>query len=164
MFDLAQKRIVWIPITWRGLVQKDEDALAEATDFQIEVKAEILDEDAIRETFSPAPTDDMDEEARKVAEKSAQLTNVEKFRRVVSGWRGVKNGVQDLAFTDENIALMLKLPNFQLGFETSYLMAWAGRIALAEKNSGSSSDSGQQGAGEQGAKKTTPRSRKKQNS
>jgi hypothetical protein len=75
MFDLAEKRLVWIPIVWKGLVQKDPKALAEPVEFQIEVLTEIVGNERLQEIFGGnIEDDDTDEEkARKL--HGQQMTN-----------------------------------------------------------------------------------------
>jgi hypothetical protein len=160
MFDLAEKRLVWIPIVWKGLVQKDPKALAEPVEFQIEVLTEIVGNERLQEIFGGnIEDDDTDEEkARKL--HGQQMTNLARFKALVSDWRHVRSGGQEVSFEDQYIDMLLKKPNFALGFDTSYLRAYSGQIELAEKNSDDSSGSGQPGEARQTSARKTKSARK----
>jgi hypothetical protein len=163
MFDLADKALVWIPISWPGLKQADPDAVAEPTTFEIQVLAEILDKDEMRAVFGADEEEAPEDETMDQAYERQRSKELKAFMRVVSDWRGFKIAGQPAEFNEANARRLIALPNFGTGFNTSYLTAWAGRIELATKNSESSSDSGQPDAGGQ-KKPKTPRSQKKLNS
>ena len=161
MFDLAAKRLVWIPIVWKGLVQRSPDALAEPTEFEIQVLAELLTREEMQAIFGGEVSDEDSPEERDRKEAGAKLTSLDRFKKLVSDWRNIKMGGTDAAFTDENIGKLITLPNFALGFDTSYLTAWSGQIALAEKNSADSSGSGPPGEARGSRKTKTGNGRKR---
>lgn len=163
MFDLAEKRLVWIPIVWKGLRQPSPDALAEPCEFEIQVLVEIVEREQIQEFFGGAIEDDDPPEVRERKERGNKLTEVQRFRALVSDWRNLRLGGEPAEFNDQNIAALLRRPNFALGFDTSYLRAWGGQIELAEKNSEDSSASGQAGEGNRTARRKS-KSGKKRNS
>src|SRR3954451_19224707 len=119
MFDLAEERLAWIPIKWRGLKQANPDALAEPTEFQIEVLANILDQDELQEVFPVDYGEEATEEQKARFEAASTLSKVEQVQRLVRDWRGVMLKGEPIPFTPENIAKILKLPNFSHGFELS---------------------------------------------
>lgn len=164
MFDLAEKRLAWIPIKWNGL-RPGPDGVAEPCDFEIQVLAEILDADDLLATFG-TPSDDHDEKQKALVEQAQKLTNLERFKRVVSDWRNIIIHGKPAEFTDENIEKLLAKAMFGVGFDTSYLKAWSGHPELALKNSEGSSSSGQPGAGgpKQRRKTAARKSRRKPNS
>jgi hypothetical protein len=158
MFDLAEKRLVWIPVTWRGLKQTSPDALAEPTEFSIEVLAELLDRERMQEVFGGDEESAVDEAERERIRKGQQMTGFERFKVIVQDWRNIKQ-----PFEDENIRKLLALPNFGAGFDMSYLKAWSGQIELATKNFESSRGSGPP-RGANGSGKTKSGSAKRQTS
>lgn len=128
MFDLAEKRLVWIPVKWNGVkAGTDPDAIAENVVHEIQAQVELVDSD----------------ELKKILGEESKLENLERFKRLVHNWRGVKMGKADAPMTDENIQIMLRVPMFPVGFETSYLKAWGGLLEERTKNSNASSDAGQ---------------------
>lgn len=135
MFDLADKRLVWIPVRWKG-VKANGDGMAANTTHEIECQVELVDRERMDEIFGTAA-------------KPSTLSELEKFKAVVHDWRKVKAGKVSAPMTDENITAMLRVPMFAAGFDHSYLDAWTGQIEEREKNSDDSSDAGQAGeAGE----------------
>ena len=126
MFDLAAKRLVWIPVNWKGVQAKKPDELAEPVTHEIEVQVEIVDNDRLREILGEQST----------------LNDIEKFSALVSDWRGVKAGQRSVSMTPENIEKILAVPMFSTGFETCYLAAWSGRIEARMGNSNASSSDG----------------------
>lgn len=127
MFDLSEKRLVWIPLRWNGL-KANGDGLAENTEFEIEALVELVDHERLRELF-PADT-------------GSELSDAEKFTALVSDWRGVRDGNNPVPFTEANVARLLLVPMFGSGFESSYIKAWTGQVEIREKNSPASSDGG----------------------
>lgn len=146
MFDLAKERLAWIPIVWTGLKQSSPDALAEPCENRIELLAVILPNDQMTKIFSEGFDDDPPEDETP-SEKDARVmaANMAKFKAVARDWRGVVANGEPIKMTDENIRAIFNVGTFPMGFETSYLKAWAGQIELAEKNSAASSGSGQKG-------------------
>lgn len=124
MFDLADARLAWIPIRWRG-VKQNGDGTAENCEFEIECQVELVDTSRMREIFTPA-------------EGEPELSEAEKFRALVRDWRKVGLKGSSAPMTDENIEAILKVPMFAAGFEKSYMDAWTGSLETREKNSDSS--------------------------
>lgn len=140
MFDLAEKRTVWIPVRWNGVRASEADALAENVTHEIECNVELLDKDRLRDVFYPErPDDDDPSEAEKLDR------DLEKFLAVVSDWRKVANGGASAPFSPENARRLLGVPMFATGFEESYIAAWSGQLELREKNSEGSSATGAAG-------------------
>lgn len=128
-FDLAEKRLAWIPIRWGGIQPGEGEGLATNTIHEIECQVELVTFARMREIFTP-------EEGQPV------LSDVEKFKAVVQDWRKVKMGSVSAPMVDENIDKLLQVPMFPAGFEKSYLDAWTGQLEEREKNSESSSSDG----------------------
>jgi hypothetical protein len=141
MFDLADKRLVWIPVKWPGVKANDE-GIAEPHTHQIECQVELVDQERLNEIFHRK--DEAEGEDEPEAREAAEIV---KFRGLVHDWRGVKLGTQSAPMTDENIALILKVPMFATGFENSYIDAWTGQLEAREKNSNASSGAGALGGG-----------------
>lgn len=129
MFDIAQRILVWVPIKWPGVKQTGNE-LAEPTTHEIEAQVELVDAARLKEIFGGDGID-------------SQLTELEKFRALVSDWRGVVASGASAPMTDENIKALLRVPMFAAGFERSYIDAWTGQLELREKNSSDSSGAGQ---------------------
>jgi hypothetical protein len=135
MFDLADKRLVWIPIKWPGVKPgANEGDVAQNTTHQIECQVELVDADRLKELFPKG------ENLGATSEKVFDA-----FKALVHDWRGVKIGTTSAPMTDENIRKILRVPMFASGFEGSYVDAWTGQLEEREKNSGDSSADGQAG-------------------
>jgi hypothetical protein len=134
MFDIAEKRLAWIPVTWKGVQSKGEEP-AEQVEHSVEVQAEIVDKETLRKYF---PGEDGEE-------SEVPTTEVERFKRLVHGWRGIVNQGRALEFTDANIARLVAVPMFGQAFEIAYIKAWAGQSEIREKNSEGSSATGPAG-------------------
>lgn len=128
MFDLAAARLAWVPIRWPGVKEGDE-GVAENCEFEIECQVELVDTERLKEIFTPT-------------EDQAQLSDLDKFKALVRDWRKVAMSGQSAPMTDENIALILRVPMFARGFEESYMDAWRGALETREKNSESSPEPG----------------------
>lgn len=136
MFDLSEKRLCWIPVTWPGLKPNGDD-LAEPVENEIECLVELVDRDGLRAVF-PQGED---------AENAKTLSEVEKFMALVHDWRKVRDGENPVPFNKKNVERILAVPMFGSGFETSYIKAWAGQLEYREKNSSASPAGGQTGEG-----------------
>jgi hypothetical protein len=124
-YDIAEKRLVWIPVRWPGVQAPDGNgALAENVTHEIECQVELVDEEEVKAVFG------------------GDLSDLEKFKRVVHDWRGVRMDRTSAPMTDGNISRILAVPMFKKGLEVSYLEAWSGQLRTREKNSESSSDDG----------------------
>lgn len=135
MFDLAQKRLVWIPVSWPGVKPgADEGAVAENTTHVIECQVELVDAGELAKLFP---------KGERFEATSPKV--FEAFKALVHNWRGVNLGTKSAPMTDEHIQAMLRVPMFAGGFESSYVDAWTGQIETREKNSGDSSDAGPAG-------------------
>jgi hypothetical protein len=161
MFDLSARSLVWIPVKWKGLRQANPDEVAEETQFEIEVLADLLPTNELAEVFVRDLDETATDEQREASARAAKLTELDRFKRLVTDWRRVKVGSRDAEFNDANIKALLSKPMFPMGFEFSYLNALAGRVEQAEKNSEGSSASGQPVAGGQSR---TPGKRKRRGS
>lgn len=133
MFDLADKRLVWIPVRWPGVIPGKKDGEpAQSTTHEIECQCELVDRDRLSEIFTPTP-------------EQTKMSEAERFLCLVHDWRGVKMGKTSAPMTAENVALMLKVPMFADGFNKSYMAAWTGQLELREKNFNDSSADGAAG-------------------
>lgn len=139
MFDLADARLVWVPIRWKGV--REVKGKAENCEHEIECQVELVDTERMKEIFTPS-------------EDQAQLSEIEKFKALTRDWRGVKMKGQSAPMTDENIALILRMPMFTAGFERSYLDAWTGALETREKNSEGSPAPGRAAKASAAGKKT----------
>lgn len=161
MFDLAEERLAWIPVTWPGLKQSSPDAVAEPCEHRIEMLAVILSADKFRAVFADTGEGIPDDETPEQMTERINANNLTKVKSLIRGWRNIVMKGQPAEFTDDNIVKLCNLPNFSSGFDTSYMQAWMGRIELAEKNSADSSASGQPDAGEGNTKKPTSSRRRR---
>ncbi len=142
MFDLSAKPVVWIPIYWPGLVPGDgEGEVAKMVEHRIDVQVEILDRDELETNFVFRANDDGhlidDNDKVRTDAEGKPLTppsDYDAFKRVARDWRRVQNAGTSVPFTDDNIRLILKLPNFPTAFGAAYLKAVAGKVEIREKN------------------------------
>lgn len=132
MFDLADKRLVWIPIKWPGVKPGEKDGdVAQNTVHEIECQVELVDAARLKELFPKGQN--LDATSDKVFKA---------FKALVHDWRKVKIGTKSAPMTDEHIRAILRVPMFASGFEGSYVDAWTGQLEEREKNSEGSSDDG----------------------
>jgi len=129
MFDLLDRPLVWIPVKFRGLKQEDESGLAVSVEYEVEVQVEIVDRDEFRRLFQPE-------------EGTPKLDEMAIATRVVHGWRKVRAGGRPLDFNSDNLAKMLRVPNFALALELAYLEAFQGKAKVREGNSEGSQPGG----------------------
>lgn len=153
MFDFADKAKIWIPVRWRGLKAGEGD-VAEEVENEIEVLVEIVDRDKL--PWNDVSLAEGINEAEGEEKESLLLEReMMVFKAVSHAWRGVNDKGVPVPFTDDNIKRMLRLPMFGAGFETSYSLAWAGRVEHREKNSESSPDGGRAEGADRSKKPTT---------
>lgn len=137
MFDLLDRPLVWIPVKWPGLIQKEESAVAEAVEHEVEIQVEILDRDEMeswgeRGSKGPVIPEGTAPEAAKALQAADGLAI---FKEVAKAWRKIGAGGKSLAFNDENIAKLLRVQGFGAAFGQAYVDAWNGRIATRSGNS-----------------------------
>ena len=140
MFDLADKRMVWIPVRWPGVAAPDAEGVAQNVEHEIECFVELLDKDRLKEVFYPERDEDDDPDEAEKLER-----DLGKFMAVVTDWRKVKSGGASAPFNKDNARKILKVPMFASGFEESYIAAWSGQLEIREKNSDGSSATGSAG-------------------
>lgn len=131
-FDLSAARIAWIPVQWPGIAQEG-DALAKPIQHEIECLVEFLD----RDELEALGLLNMDGTTATRLER-----NLEVFKRLTRDWRKVQDNGVAIPMKDENIARMLGVPMFEIGFCMSYLRAWAGAPEVREKNFDASEETG----------------------
>ncbi len=144
MFDIAAKRLAWIPVRWPGVTTEGDD-IALNTEFEIECQVEIVSTDRLREIFG--------QPKGKGQPKREPMDEAAAFRALCLNWRGVEDNGVSVPMTDESVARMLTVPMFSVGFAQCYQDAWAGQLETRAKNSAASSADGLEGeaAGEASA-------------
>lgn len=138
MFDLADKRLAWIKVRFPGF-RSNGDAPGEVVEHEIELQVDLVDRDEFGRLFLRP------DEAEKPEEAKAYdaLTELDRFKSVVSNWRGVAMNGASVSFTDDHIKRLLNVPNFGDGFNTAYLLAWQGKADTRTGNSNGSLANGQ---------------------
>lgn len=142
MFDLLDRPLVWIPVTWPALLQPENASdLAQPGEHTVELRVELVDSEEVIKLF-PAMFPSRDEAAALAADEDPQSWAFKAFKKVVKEWRGLSSGGKaSPPMSDKNIRLILKAPLFIAGFASAYLKAMGGRTEVREKNSvGSLSD------------------------
>lgn len=127
-FDLLDAPLLWIPVIWPGLIQREEGAVAEVTEHRVEVQVEILDREAFGKWLVEIGRDAEDGSV----DAAAELANV---KAVVRNWRKVRAGKSVFAFNDDNLSKLINVPNFVTAFGAAYMNAWRGRAETREGNS-----------------------------
>jgi len=147
MFDLLDRPLVWIPVTWPALLLPENEAdLATQGEYTIEVRVELVDaEDAIK--LFPSLFEERDEKAALEADKSPEVWAFKAFKRVVKDWRKVSAHGKAVPLNDKNIRLLLRAPMFISGFAKAYMLALGGRTETREKNSDGSPNDGRADTG-----------------
>jgi hypothetical protein len=142
MFDLLDRPLVWIPVTWPALLSgENENDLAQPGEHTVELRVELVDAEEAIALFPPL-FPQRDQEAAAKADDNPQLWAFKTFKRVVKEWRKISaGGKASPPMNDKNIRLLLKAPMFIAGFASAYMTALGGRAEVREKNSvGSPSD------------------------
>jgi hypothetical protein len=143
MFDISAKRLAWIDVEFAGFVSTDGEP-GKPTTHKIGLQIDLIDRDEFLQLFV-----EPDAEAEPEKHKAfAALTEMDRFKRVVTDWRGVASNGVAVSFEDEHIGKLLKVPNFGDGFNLSYLLAWKGREKERSGNSAGSAASGPGSAAE----------------
>lgn len=132
-FDLLDRPLVWIPVTWPGLAPSDvEGEVAKVVEHRVDIQVEILPRDELERMFYPKgdaePVDDFDA-----------------FKRIAQGWRKLVAHGRPVEFTDDNIRLLLNVSGFPTALQTHYLKACAGKVETREGNSDASPSDGRAG-------------------
>jgi len=149
-FDLTAKRMVWIEVKFMGM-RSVGDQVAEPVEHKVRLHVELVDIPEFQRLFS-APVD-RDGNPNPNAEPPAtperikewtEMRDVDRAQALVTDWRGVKAGGQTVPFSAENLAKLMRVPNFsQAFFRSAYPMAYS---ALKETRQGNSEGSPAAGA------------------
>lgn len=150
MFDLSDRPLVWIPITWKVLrpperkaKDKGDEGVAVEVDVTIDVNIEILDREELTKLFGDDIGMEREEGEHRLGDDpedgdtpalTRRQLETARFMRVVKGWRKFNNQGAPVPFSDENATKLLAVPGFISAFETSYLAACAGRADIRRKN------------------------------
>jgi hypothetical protein len=121
-FDLLDRPLVWVPVRWPGLKPGPDDAIGVPVEHEIEALVELLDIEEIQ-----ASVDDQ-----------SLVTNADKAKAFLRGWRKVVAKGVPVPFDDANLAKMFAVPGFRQGLETAYLRALVGKVETREGNSAGS--------------------------
>ncbi len=149
MFDLTDRPLHWIPVKWPGLAQDaDESLTSQPVEHEIELRVELLDKEEAKDFF-PAVFDLAD---RPIPEEA------DVFKRVVKAWRKVASAGRPVPMTDENIAVLLRVPMFGAAFTGAYISALGGQVEVREKNLKGSPSSGRAADPEQATKTASQKS------
>lgn len=138
VFDLLDRPLLWIPVTWPGL-KRGKDGFAEEVEHEIECEVELLDD---KEEFLVMFGLKVVAEGE---EPPPPVDEFEAFKRLVKNWRRIAIGGVPLEFSDDNIRRVLRLPSFAVGLQAAYMNALAGKVRTREKNSEGSRGNGRAG-------------------
>jgi hypothetical protein len=133
-FDLLNRPLVFIPVTWAGLGEAGDGAAVEI-EHSIDVQIELLDRDEFQ-AWLERSGEDVENPVERAAHELAT------FREVAKGWRKIKANGRTPEFNDENVARLLRFPGFVSAFGAAYLKAWRGKVEVREGNSGGSPANG----------------------
>jgi hypothetical protein len=157
MFDLTARRLVWLPVTFKGM-QSVGDALAEPVDHTIELQVDLVDLDEFGRLFvsplddegNPRPDAVPPATPDRVKEWN-EINDVYRAKAIVTDWRKVKSNGSTLPFSTDALEKLMKVPNFNTAlFMNAYPTAYAGmkdtRLGNSEGSpvNGPGSDDGQQ--------------------
>lgn len=118
-FDLAAKRLAWLPVKWKGFASSGDEP-GQVVEHEIEVQVELVEREEFARLFvQPDPEAEPDKAAQ-----FNRLTDLERFNTVASNWRKVVAGTTSIPFNPENVAKLMGVPNFPLAFFQSYANAW----------------------------------------
>jgi len=129
-FDLLDAPLVYIPVKFPGLAVGDGGE-AVAIEHEVEIQIELLDRDELVDWMQKANTS----ATANVTEQRKSGEEIEVFKRVAKGWRGIVVNGKVAPFTDKNLDALLRKPSFVERFATAYLEAWNGKVATREGNS-----------------------------
>lgn len=129
MFDIASGRLAWVPVKWKTL-RSAGDEPAQYVEHEVELKFDLLDRDEFK-SLGKAPEDG-----------SEPPSEIEQFKKLVKGWRGIVSNGSPVPFEDQYITRLLQEPGFSDGLNEAYFSAWAAVLELRTKNSDGSGESG----------------------
>lgn len=147
MFDLAEKRLVWIPVTWPGLAS-DGDKLAEPVEHKAEFQVELVDLDRFQFLFLNPVAEDggklpwANDEAFD-AWKSGKVTDRFRAAELTADWRGIARGGVKVPYSAEAMSVLMGKPNFPAAYFAAYMLAYN---AIKETRAGNSEGSPETGS------------------
>lgn len=135
MFDLLDRPLVWIPVTWPALLAPEQESdLAQPGEYTVELRVELIDSDEAVKLFPPM-FPGRDAAAAEAADATPEIWSFKAFKRLVKDWRKISSqGRASPPLNDKNIKLLLKAPMFIAAFATAYIGALSGRVQVREKN------------------------------
>jgi hypothetical protein len=149
MFDLAEKRLAWIPVKWPGFASAGDD-VGRPVEHEVELRVELPDLDRFATLFmDPVAEDGTKLPNRTDADfdewKAGKVDDDRRADELVVDWRKVMNAGTPVPFTPEAMRKLLRVPNFSRSFFESYAAAYAGREKLRAGNSEGSLETGPSG-------------------
>lgn len=157
MFDLLDRPLHWIAVSWPALVSKNAAKLAEPGEHEVELRVELIDREEAIWRF-PAFFDLgtlQDERRAEIEKRGPPPDSFDTFKRVASDWRKIQSNGQKVEMNDDNIRLLLAAPMFEAAFAVAYISALGGRAMVREGNS-AASPSGGRGAKKRAATNSSP--------
>jgi hypothetical protein len=147
MFDLADKRLAWMPVKWPGFVSRGDEP-GEVVDYEAVFQVELVDIDRFQFLFMNPINDDGEKHAWATDEafeawKKGEVDDKFRGRELVNNWRGIASGGTSVAYTPDNMNRLMGKPNFAVAFFTEYTKAYR---AIKETRSGNSDASPETGS------------------
>jgi hypothetical protein len=143
MFDLADRRLVWIPVLWDILKPSETDGeVSVSHGVSIEIEVDIKDRDELVEIASEmlglgSSAKDEDElkdlNTVEIAARGREL-ETQQFLKLVSNWRKFYLSGKPVEFTPENVKKLLAVPGFLAAFQTAYFKACSGKVETRKGN------------------------------
>jgi hypothetical protein len=137
MFDLSDKRDIWLPVAWNVLVS-DGNSDAKPIEFNIRLRANLIDVPDWIVEFEPVREDPTSKNGFDAVSRLFHLT--------VSDWTGINDKGAPVAFSTENATRLLAKPGFSVAFFRAYNLAVSGIVETRSGNSDAAPASGPQGA------------------
>jgi hypothetical protein len=147
MFDLAEKRLVWISVTWPGLASEG-DKLAEPVEHKAEFQVELVDIDQFQFLFVSPIAEDGTKHLWATDEAFAAWSKGEvndryRARELTSDWRGIASNRVKVPYSPDAMNALMGKPNFSKAYFQAYMEAWN---AIAETRAGNSEGSPETGS------------------
>lgn len=145
-FDLQTRRLVWIPVTFATMVSEG-DELAKVAEKTVELQVDLVDLDEFSRLFVSPLDRDGNPRPGTTPERLAEWEAIDDTVRAIAitnDWRKVRSGGRVIPYSEENMAKLMRVPNFASAlFHEAYPRAYAAIEDTRLGNSESSPDDGQ---------------------
>jgi len=152
-FDLTDRRLVWIPVTW-AVMQSIGDALAEPVERTVELQIDLVDLDEFGRLFVSPLDENGDPKPDAVPPATPErvqewkgINDTVRALAIVNDWRKVKSGGRVIPYSEDAMAKLMRVPGFAAAlFLDAFPKAYAAVKETRQGNLPSLPEGGQENA------------------